>query len=355
VLGSGDASQAFQTFILKNNPLTYVSASTPSGAETTLEVRVNDILWEEVGSLYQLGPRQRVYLTRIEDDGKVTVEFGDGTNGARLPSGDENVRAIYRAGTGASGMLKPGQLSLLMNRLLGVQKVVNPLAPTGAADPESREQARQNAPFTVLTLERIVSLQDFEDFAGAFAGIGKAQAAWLWDGQERILVLTVAASTPVSSAIPGAGSSAVDYRVDPKSDLYKNLTNGINAARDGLQRMQIDSYNPLLFRLRLRLLVDPAYLPEKVSTAVIASLSSLYAFERRSFGQSITRSELLALVQGIEGVQAAFLDKLFFAGQPETLQDPLVAQPARRGNDQIQLADLLLIDPNGIFVEAVIS
>jgi hypothetical protein len=355
VLGSGDASQAFQAFTLKNSPLTYVSAPTASGAETTLEVRVNDILWEEADSLYQAGSRQRAYITRIDDDGNVTVEFGDGTNGARLPSGDENVSAVYRAGTGSAGMLKPGQLSLLMNRLLGVQKVVNPMAPTGAADPESRDQARQNAPFTVLTLGRIVSLQDYEDFARAFAGIGKAQAAWLWDGQDRILVLTVAASTPVSSAIPGASTSAVDFRVDPKSDLYTNLTKGINAARDGVQRMQIDTYNPLLFRLRLRILVDPAYLPDKVTAAVTAALSSAYAFVMRGFGQSVTRSELLALVQGIEGVQAAFLDKLFFAGQSETLEDPLVAQPARRENDQIQLADLLLIDPNGIFVEAVKS
>jgi hypothetical protein len=355
VLGSGDASQAFQTFTLKNSPLTYVSAPTPNGAETTLEVRVNDILWKEADSLYGLDPRQRAYVTHIDDDGKVTIEFGDGANGARLPSGDENVTAVYRTGTGAAGMLKPGQLSLLMNRILGVQKVTNPLAPIGAADPESREQARQNAPFTVLTLGRIVSQQDFQDFARAFAGIGKAQASWLWDGQDHILHLTVASSTPVSSAVPSAATTPVDFRVDPKSDLYKNLTKGINLARDGVQRVQIDTYNPLLFRLRLRILVDPAYLPEKVSAAVDSALGSAYAFTQRNFGQSVTRSELLALVQGIEGVQAAFLDKLFLSGQPETLQDPLIALPARRENNQLKLADLLLIDPAGIFVETILQ
>ncbi len=46
----------------------------------------------------------------------------------------------------------------------------------------------------MLTLDRIVSLRDFEDFARAFAGIGKAQATWLWDGERRLVHLTVAAS-----------------------------------------------------------------------------------------------------------------------------------------------------------------
>ena len=44
---------------------------------------------------------------------------------------------------------------------------------SGGEDPESRDQARRNAPLTVKTLDRIVSLTDFEDFARAFSGIGR--------------------------------------------------------------------------------------------------------------------------------------------------------------------------------------
>ncbi|HZH72509.1 MAG TPA: hypothetical protein VFD91_08460, partial [Mariniphaga sp.] len=47
-LGSGDGSKAFQEFILKQKPLTYISASTEGGRATTLQIRVNDILWKEV-------------------------------------------------------------------------------------------------------------------------------------------------------------------------------------------------------------------------------------------------------------------------------------------------------------------
>ena len=49
VLGSGDATIAFQSFKLKKKPLTYLTdESAPNGRRSTLAVRVNAILWSEV-------------------------------------------------------------------------------------------------------------------------------------------------------------------------------------------------------------------------------------------------------------------------------------------------------------------
>ena len=62
-----------------------------------------------------------------------------------------------------------------------------------AATTQSRAiAARRNAPLTVLTLDRIVSLRDYEDFARAFGGIAKALATWTWDGQRQGIFVTVA-------------------------------------------------------------------------------------------------------------------------------------------------------------------
>ncbi len=142
MLGSGSGAQANQRFMLKKQPLTYVSAKTPGGTESTIEVRVNDVKWQEVPSLYGLDARIQGYIIRIDDSSNTALTFGDGKNGARLPSGQENVAASYRIGIGMQGMVKANQLSLLMTRPLGVKGVTNPLAPTGAADPETRDQAK---------------------------------------------------------------------------------------------------------------------------------------------------------------------------------------------------------------------
>jgi hypothetical protein len=90
-----------------------------------------------------------------------------------------------------------------MSRPLGLKGVVNPEAAQGAEDPESRDDARKNAPLTVLTLDRAVSLQDYEDFARTFPGIAKAQAVWVWDGRKRSIFLTVAG--PNGEVIDGGG------------------------------------------------------------------------------------------------------------------------------------------------------
>ena len=201
---SGDAAIAYQQFTLKQPPVTYVGADTPDGSASTLKVYVNEVLWEEVPFFYGHGPTERIYTTRRDDEGRTTIRFGDGITGARLPTGQNNVRAEYRKGTGLGGLVRAGQLSLLMSRPLGLKGVVNPEAAQGAEDPESRDEARTNAPLAVLTLERAVSLQDYEDFARTFSGIAKAQAVWVWDGRKRSIFLTVAG--PAGEALAEDGS-----------------------------------------------------------------------------------------------------------------------------------------------------
>jgi hypothetical protein len=51
ILGSGDGSSVNQKFVLNQSPLTFVSASNASGRASSLELRVNDVLWETVTPL----------------------------------------------------------------------------------------------------------------------------------------------------------------------------------------------------------------------------------------------------------------------------------------------------------------
>ena len=352
-LGSGDGSRPHQRFKLKKAPLTYVSAKTPSGAAPTLTVRVNGVAWAEKLSLYAAEPNDANYVVRIADDGTATVLFGDGTQGERLPTGQENVTATYRVGIGQAGEVGAGALSLLKTRPLGVRGVTNPVAAGGAEDPETLASARTNAPQTVLTLDRIVSLQDFTDFATAFAGVGKAQAVAIRQGERLLIHLTVADA----SGDPVASSDV----------LFLNLRDAIDAARDLAAVVELASFTPLTFRLKATVQYDSRHLETEVRTALESALRAAFAFAERDFGQPVTAAEIMEVMHSVAGVIAVDLDELAYVVAPpatatrktlglvKTIQSRnvtadtlLPAHTARVVDEKIQPAELLLLDQNGI-------
>lgn len=344
VLGSGDGAQPHQRFALKKPPLTHVSGG-PSGAESTLAVRVDRVLWTPVDSLYGKGPSDKVYTVRLDDDGVPIVRFGDGKQGARLPTGQQNVTATYRTGIGAEGEVDAGTLTLLKTRPFGVRAVTNPLAAAGAEDPEVLDDARLNAPLTVLTLDRIVSLQDYEDFARAFPGVGKAQAVVVWTGTQEVVHLTVADA------------------VTPETKLYDSLQEAIEAARDPLRGIVLAAHDPFFFHLEARTLIDPAYLWEDVKAHLEAALLEAFGFDARAFGQPVTAAEVVEIMHTVEGVVAVDLNH-FFKTQEESgtpvgsLFSAVLAAPSARydrSSNSILPAQLLLISPYGITLSEMSS
>ncbi|AFY57592.1 hypothetical protein Riv7116_5196 [Rivularia sp. PCC 7116] len=336
VMGNGDGTIPNQSFILKQPPLTYVPAPTASGAKSTLEVRVNDVLWEEVDTLYEKDTHLQGYIIRLTDDNTPVITFGDGENGARLPTGEENVSATYRSGIGLEGQVAPESLTQLKDKPLGILEVINPLSASGAAPPESRDEAREKAPSQVRTLDRIVSIQDFEDFSRAFAGIGKAQAVPLWNGQSQLVHITVAAAD---------GS-----QVDTDSNLYQQLVAAIDNNRDPIQFVEVDSYELQLFNVEAKLQFNPRYQQELLIENVTASLKAKFTFSNRNFGQDVTAAEVIATIQQIEGIVAVDLDALYKLGSSKGLQQSLKADLARwdEENDIAKPAQLLLINPQDI-------
>lgn len=332
VLGSGNASQPYQSLTLRQSPLTYISDETHSGATSTLKVRVNDVLWHEVSALYGHQPEEHIFVTQVDNEGKTTIQFGDGKTGTRLPSGIENIRATYRKGIGLEGLVKANQLSLLMTRPLGLKSVTNPLPATGSDDPESLEQARRNAPLTVLTLDRIVSLQDYEDFARAFAGIAKALATWTWNHRKREVLITVAGPR---GAI-----------VEPDSPLYRNLISGIQKVSDRSIPFRVKSYRPAYFRISANLKINPNFISARVLESVRQTLQAQFGFDARNFGQGVALSEAIAIIQAVPGVTAVDVDQFYRVGESATLPHPRLSAASQRGTDDtVEAAELLTLDP----------
>lgn len=305
VLGSGDGSQKLQAFTLRQKPLTFVSDPNPKGVDSTLAVYVNDVQWHEVDSLVGQGPTDRTFITRTEDDAVTRVIFGNGRHGARLPTGQENIRTSYRNGIGRGGNVKAEQISLLMTRPLGVQEVINPLPASGGADKEDRDQARSNAPLAVTALDRLVSVQDYADFTRTFAGIGKAAATRLAVNDRELIHVTIA--------------GADDIPIDTTSDLYQNLMKAIRGNGDPYQPFRIDLRELLILVLSARIRILPDYIWDKVSTEMRTRILDAFGFQRRDLGRDVYLSEVISLMQAVPGV--AYVDIVIFGAIPEKMAD----------------------------------
>jgi predicted phage baseplate assembly protein len=327
VLGSGDATQSLQSFALHQAPLTYLAAPTPFGAQSTLTVLVNEIAWTEADNLVALGPRDRDYVTSQDDSGNTSVTFGTGQNGARVPSGNGNVKATYRYGSGSSGNVLAQQISQLATQPLGVKSVINPLAASGGADGDSIGQARSNIPIAVLALDRLVSVQDYADFARAFAGIAKASSARISDGQRLVLHLTVA----------GNG----DIAIDPGASLALNLVQALVQYGDPGEPLQLAARGSKLLVISASVCLQSGYQWETVAPAIRTALLAFYSFDARDLGQSAYLSEAIGIIQAVDGVlysnvstfdsvaDTVTASQLAALGSTLGLNDVVTAAPAR--------------------------
>ncbi len=293
-LGAGDAARALQRFDLKQWPLTWLAAPTAAGASSTLEVFVNDVRWHEVPDFIDCGPTERSFTTRSDELGRTTVQFGNGQEGARLPTGLENVAAVYRNGIGRAGNVAGGSITQLATRPLGVKAVRNPLPATGGADAEDESTLRANVPLAVKSLDRLVSTADHADFARGFAGIGKADAIELSDGRRSLVHVTV------------AGLDDVPLAAD--SDLLLNLRRAMRALGDPFQPVLIAPRELRLLIVDARLLIHPDHVWEVVVQAVRAALLAAFGFQRRALAQGVAMSEVVAVMQQVAGVEMVDLD-----------------------------------------------
>jgi hypothetical protein len=284
VLGSGNGALPMQAFVLKQSPLTYVSAATADGVQSTLDVHVNDMTWHETRNLAFVGAADRSFVTATDDSGKTSVVFGDGMHGARPPTGVENVTATYRNGIGRPGNVDAQQISLLATRPLGVKAVVNPLRASGGADAETRDQARRNVPLAVLALDRLVSVLDYADFARTFGGVGKASASKLGN----LVQVTIA--------------GADDAPIDSTSDLYRNLLQALQQYGDPSLPLRLDVRELLALTLSAKVGLLPDYTWEAVEPRLRAALLDAFGFERRGLAQNVYLSEIVACVQAVRGV-----------------------------------------------------
>jgi hypothetical protein len=286
---------------------------------STLELRVDDVLWQELPSLLDSAPNAPVYRVEIDDQGGATVVFGQGESGStgqqfglRPPDG-ANITAKYRVGGGTVGnvgadtLVQPHPPEATPSDWL--IKVTNPLAATGGRDLESREYARRVAPATfkrplvaVTTADYQARVQEFTNLDGR-RPVQRANAAFRWSGSWLSVTL----------GVDPAGAEALS------SQLRTDLLSYLDGVRLAGYDLDIAGATSVPIDLAIGFCVVAGFFPAAVEQGILQVLSNadlagggkgFFHSDNFSFGDDLHVSKLHKAVMSVAGIESARITRL---------------------------------------------
>jgi predicted phage baseplate assembly protein len=290
ILGSGDATRSGQRFDLDAEEVSFVVDSRfSSGVRAAVEVSVDGRTWQQMSTLNDSEPEAHHYLVRMKEDGKLTILFGDGRRGRRLPTGNNNVRIRFRQGTGLSGNLEAYSLEKEVKPHPFVESVLQPVTAAGGNDMESIDSMRENGPASVLTLERAVSIEDFTHLAASNSGVWQARAFRRHPGLSRAERIEVA-------VVPAGGGSLGTLAETLEAFLAAHALPNVEVTVVPYQSLILD----LSITIRVRSEeVDPVLVTAAVQKAVLDAFS----LRKAKLGRTFYSSEAFAVVEAVQGVE----------------------------------------------------
>ena len=293
IVGSGDAAKINQCFDLVTDNISWVSdAAFSNGVRADLSLFVDQRRWQQVEDLSLSAPEDNHYQVKVNQDNTLSVCFGEGKHGRRLPSGIDNIRVIYRSGYGDSGNISAGELVKIVRPHRLINDFVSPLSSMGGAEKETAQTMRENAPATVLTLNRAVSIDDFSLLAARHSMVWQARAFEKMPNRPApplIEVVIVAAGGRTFLKGSESGALIQDYLL---SHAAPNTP------------LSVISYSPVHLQLQLNIMVNElAFDKKQVELAVIEHLKEKLQIKNRKLGQGLLHSDVIAMLEQVEGVE----------------------------------------------------
>jgi hypothetical protein len=182
----------------------------------------------------------------------------------------------------------------------------------GGVDRENPLEARSNAPNTVRTFGRIVSLRDFEDAAREFVSVAKARATLKWDSGEPVVQLTVASRR----------GADIDR-------TCADLGTALDSRRDPNRRLAVAPYSEVPVLVEATVHVHPDHQAEAVLAAARRALAGAFAFDRLGLGQDINLSDTYQVLQKVDGVLWVSIDRLQFKEQRDRNSHGATGEPVQ--------------------------
>ena len=189
--------------------------------------------------------------------------------------------------------------------------MANPTAAAGGRDVESADSALRNAPSVFRSMQRAVTAEDYAALTfrtGAVAKVRVHSPSW------NRVDLYVAPAGPVLTPLPDA--------------LRNHLLSVFEQRRAVCTIVNVFGARPAPVDVAATVVADERFVASQVVAQVQAAVTSLLAFDRVDFAQTLYLSDVYAVIESVPGVLGATVQRFRRADRvPENLD----ARLARSG------------------------
>lgn len=277
LVGSSDGT-IDQNFTLFNSPVI--------GGSIVLYVDegAGPVAWTNVGHIIDAAATDRSYTTYLDENNVSHILFGDGVNG-KVPTIGATIIAQYRYGGGVIGNVGAGTLVQLVSAVAGLTGVTNSSGASGGADVETSDHIRKIAPRNLSTLNRAVTLTDYQSLVLKVPGVSKASA-----------VSTLYTSVQVYVAPIGGGNATTAL----KNTILQYLTGKT------MLNTTVSLLDPtyVTVNVTVTLVVLPQYNRTNTTTAVTNAIANYFALNNVDFGYRVTLGGIYAAIFSVPGIVA---------------------------------------------------
>lgn len=343
--------------ILNETPLTFTQALASEAPaanvliqnprETLPYIHLTSLLFDPLDEVEHTWEVKRDLLSSLRDDRHFVVEmdgerqahlrFGDGELG-RLPEPGLQFFADYRIGNGPAGNIGSERLTYLVHRTTSFGRDIllkprNPFPATGGIAPEPLSEVKLFAPTAFRKLlERAVTPDDYALLAAENPKVQRASATFRWNGSWYEILVAIDPFGTVES------DQGLIEAVERHLFRYRRMGHDLKVAI--AQFVALD--------IALEVCVLPGFMRGHVKAALLDAFSSgmqsdgnlgFFHPDNLTFGEPIRISRLIALAQGVPGVESINVVKLerMFEGPNQEIENGILPirpfEIARLDND----------------------
>jgi hypothetical protein len=283
-----------QVLQLKNSPVL---------AEPVV-ILIDDKEWTEVVDFDVSGPCDCHFMV---DHSSGLLQFGDGDHGRIPPVGEKNIIiASYRSGGGIRGNVRANTINRINNPKKGTVTLVNTISATGGFDAESIDEALDNARKERKEPTRLLSDGDIEYLVRKTPGARIHATKVLFGYHPKLNSITMPGTISLV-VIPAVRS--IKNTPCPSNGFLRRIKLFLSAKR--LVTSDLHVIGPVYLRVSVtaQLQIRPNMSANKLKSSADEALNRFLnplnggpEYKGWQLGKSVVASDIIAILQNIEGV-----------------------------------------------------